>query len=497
METVMKTGWQRLAACLMSVLLALSCGFAGVLTSAGKATADTGTGDPTAEGKQTIEIRGLEEGSVVAFYKVASYTDGEGFDWLIDATDLPIIKGITENIDSWTTDQANTIVSRAVAATGLSTKTATADSKGVAKAEVDERGLWAATVKNPANASMVYQNMILAVNTLTDASYVDVKSSNVNIIIQGEGTSSKTPSVGVGEQVTFQTTTIEPVYNSDAKDRVYKITVTLPDGLTYGEVSNVTDGTTTFVEGTDYAVAILDGVVTITFTDTGISKFTAGNEITADITATREAGHDGKLTATASLEFSDDSYTDNTTTMDVVLPFAVYDFNITLTKVDSKDATTTLKGAKFTLKNKTTGKYLAADGTQSDTAVELSVSDTGVLAVKGLGEAEYELTETTAPDGYAKPTNPFTFKVEPAYGESTTELNDPLTGWKITGDFTAIGNVADTGNEAAFNVPNTKLGILPQTGEIGTIALTVAGIALVAGAIVLAVRRKQSSKTEA
>lgn len=450
-----------------------------MMGAAPMAMAATGTGDPTAEGQQTVEVRGLAEGSQVTFYKVADYDNGTGYKWLIDSEGLPSISNMTGDLGSWSSEEANKIVSRAVADGTIATGTATASgTSGTAKFTTGQRGLWAATVKNGGDATVVYQNMILAVNGTTDSAYVDVKKSDVTVSKEAED-----KSVGVDETVTFDITSTEPVYNTGSTDRTYKITDTLPQGLTFGEVTEVSDGAQTFAEGTDYTVSQDGQKVTVSFTDAGIAKFQAGNSVVTKLTATRAAGFDGKLTNTVDLNFSDDSYTENTTTTtDEEAP--VYDFDLDITKVAAGAEKTPLAGAKFTLKNTTANKYVAADGSLSDTPVELSVDGNGKLSVKGLDEASYELTETAAPDGYIITNSPIAFAVSAGYE------GQALTSYTITGDKSATGTISDASNLAAFDVENAKQGLLPQTGEAGSVAIMAIGTGLVAFAVAVTVRRR-------
>lgn len=489
----MKTAKQIIAGG-VATATSLSMGMAPVVATGAmflapaSAIADTGKHDATEAGKQTIEIDGLAEGCEVTFYKVANYENGTGYHWIIDGTDLPTIEKRTEDLDSWSTDEANLIVSRAVSYTGtaMSTGSATASGTGVAKFATNERGIWAATVKNSSDAKVVYQNMILTVNGTTDSAYVDVKKTDMTVSKVAED-----PSVGVGEKAIYDITSTTPAYATNATDRTYQIVDTLPEGMTFNEITEIKDSVgTTYTKDTDYTVSSEGQKVTVKFTNDGIKKFSAGATLTTKLAATREANHDGVLNNVVDLIFSDDSYTSHTTTT-TEDETPVYDFCLDITKVESNSGTA-LAGAKFTIQDKD-GNYLNADGSKAASKTELSVDDNGKLEIHGLDAASYVITETVAPDGHIITDSPVNITLNATYE------GEKLTGYTVSGDKTATGtiveSITDTAhNEAAFNIENPKQGLLPQTGEAGTIAVTVIGAGMIALGAGVAIRRRNAKQ---
>lgn len=100
--------------------------------------------------------------------------------------------------------------------------------------------------------------------------------------------------------------------------------------------------------------------------------------------------------------------TDNTgkTPEDKVI---VFTYGLDVTKVDSKDSTTTLKDAEFKLKNSdgkwatiTDGKVTGWADAESQGSV-LKSDEGGKFKVKGLDDGDYTLKETKAPAGYNLP----------------------------------------------------------------------------------------------
>lgn len=118
----------------------------------------------------------------------------------------------------------------------------------------------------------------------------------------------------------------------------------------------------------------------------------------------------------------------------------------TITKVDADNHDLKLTGAQFTLKK--------------DGYVQTRTSDQGIAAFYDVPVGTYTLTETVAPQGYVKPSEIYTVKVNE---------NGKISVWKVTapsgGDFTVTlpddfinqnpdGNVDVTNNN--FVVENTK-----------------------------------------
>lgn len=99
--------------------------------------------------------------------------------------------------------------------------------------------------------------------------------------------------------------------------------------------------------------------------------------------------------------------------------------------------------------------------------VVLSSDNQGRFEVSGLEYGKYNLEEKTAPVGYAKVSGDITFEVK-------------------AGSFTAEGNINYTkelqGTKDAQQVKNKKISI-PQTGGIGTVIFTVAGLIIMGAAI--------------
>lgn len=109
-------------------------------------------------------------------------------------------------------------------------------------------------------------------------------------------------------------------------------------------------------------------------------------------------------------------------------------------------------------------------------AYEVTSSTNGYFKVTGLAHKEnYKLEEKTAPQGYAKIKENITFNVAEGSANSATTLeSDKLTDVHLT------------------TVKNSKITI-PQTGGIGTVIFTLAGLGIMSFAVIAMRRRKEEN----
>ncbi len=124
---------------------------------------------------------------------------------------------------------------------------------------------------------------------------------------------------------------------------------------------------------------------------------------------------------------------------------------------------------------------LTKDG--QDIATDLVTDANGFVWVTGLDEGTYTFTETKAPNGYELAANPST--------NATMVDGDASTGTFKPADSAEIANVVNFGTMQ--NVAAVLGGMLPTTGGAGTVALTAAGVVLVAGAAAFIVRFRKEN----
>lgn len=121
---------------------------------------------------------------------------------------------------------------------------------------------------------------------------------------------------------------------------------------------------------------------------------------------------------------------------------------------------------------------------KTEVNVQGTVDDQGVLVFAGLGEGEYILTETTAPDGYNK-IEPITF---------TITFNPESKTFACSNEAFAYSGEDGGIHSKIINYPGS---VLPHTGGIGTTLFYVSGSILALGAFVLfVVKRRMKNENE-
>ena len=298
---------------------------------------------------------------------------------------------------------------------------------------------------------------------------------------------------------------------------------TLSDGLTLNEnsvkvyVASDTAGTGK-TEINSWTKQVNGQSFTVSFTDLKtVSGVSEGMYIIVEYNATlnqsAEIGLDGN-TNTVKLEYSNkpdqsgSGDTDNTgnTPEDKVI---VFTYELDTTKVDGKDNTKKLAGAKFVLLNSdatkvakiTGGKFdgwqdLPTAGTDGKITwageTVLTSDDNGLFKVAGLDEGTYKLREIVAPAGYNMLEKDITVVIT-ATTSTTWDGVTPstaLTKLEVTADGTAGTGDTSTGI-AAITIANNAGSTLPETGGIGTTIFYVVGSIMVLAAVVLLVTKKR------
>lgn len=497
-----------------------------------------------------VTITGVEPGATVSVYQVVKYTDGSGYEWTITPSDdLPDLSATT--ITTPTHETWDKIIDRAETTTvdnQPTSQTAGAAAEGETYTSVKfedlPRGMYVVKVTNPDNSTYVYLNTVFTVDAKNDDGTLkdqEIALKGNHVITTKEVDKS---SIAVGETATFTITSTVPHYdqNPAATERTYQIVDTLDTGLSFAGVESVvaTGGsndplTLTKVDSNpgneEYTVTQDGQKITINLDNAIVHLDGEGyTKITVKLKATRLAGSTPELWNHVFTNFSTDSH--STTTGKTPEPeVPVVDFKINLYKTGAGSA---LSGAKFTLTKVVDGTtyYVQEDGSLSTTEYEFVTGSDGYIKFVGLSEGTYTLTETYAPDGYyiSQPTRtlevkgtykdvtvtvPYTTTTDDGTGNVTTSTENvsytykQLTGYTLTvttgtGDdatSTDITGAVDISNgkvtnaTAELTVDNPAQGLLPHTGEAGTIALTVCGVGLVIIASSWAVRnRKKATK---
>lgn len=303
--------------------------------------------------------------------------------------------------------------------------------------------------------------------TGTISAKVEDSTPTVSKKIENSDIDYSNTTAAIGSDVTF-TLTADTVGSSTEKAKMYKLTDTMSEGLTYKEVKEVKVGTTV-VSTDDYKVTQTGQTVDIEFASSylsnGDSAFYKADKVYVTYVATVNtsalisiAGELKPNTNHVDLHYTNNMNVDSDITGNTV---NVYTLTLNVGKVDG-NTKAPLAGATFKLTSDT-----------DTTGTTLTTGEDGSVTFTGLKAGKYYVEETVAPEGYNINSKKFEITI------STQGI--------VTGD-----NVTDN----KLVVTDFPLSV-PQTGGAGTVMFTVGGIALIACAGVLffvVMRKKKTSK---
>lgn len=315
--------------------------------------------------------------------------------------------------------------------------------------------------------------------------------------------SSDVKSVSNGDTIHYTISAAVPVYPADVDEIHYVIGDNLPEELDLDKASikvKIKDAQDYLTADTDY---VLDTSVAQKFTVTMKAECLKANQ-GANIEVTYSAKVKIKevdaryILNEAFLEFNNDPFNadDYTTITDQV---RVHTYQITISKVPQSTGGPSLDGVEFTLydETKTVLKFkkveglnmayiLAEDQNDPDAVSALPVyrvaNEYYVFDVLGLGEGTYYLKETKGADGYILPSGEIKLTLK-----SNEDGSLDIQGSEIDkGYYDCVRSESDT-DILWLYVYNKSAGDLnlPVTGGAGTVLFTLAGLAVMSGAVIL------------
>lgn len=329
----------------------------------------------------------------------------------------------------------------------------------------------------------------------------------------------------IGDTIEFRTISTVPKNTENYTTYKYEIHDTMSAGLT----SNVktADDVKILVNdkgealSKDYYTLTADGnsfVISVKIKEAiaaGVMK--AGDELYVYYTGTLNKDaliyDEGSQNNVAHLEYSNNPNDDSSTGKTPEKKVYDWTFKMEFNKVDGKDTSKKLEGARFVLSKNGTLKVSdmncdingvpanttdliplvkVSDGVYrvatSEDAAETFVYafEAGTAVVKGLDDSiQYYLYETKAPDGYNLLKNPVSFKINADYNESGSALKE--------GYPTVIVNDSDPSTTLSTDIKNNSGSELPETGGIGTTIFYIVGGILLAAAGILLITKKRMS----
>lgn len=334
-----------------------------------------------------------------------------------------------------------------------------------------------------------------------------------------DGTYGENTTAQIGDTVYFKLTSKVP--DMSAYDTyTFKFNDTLSEGLTFDADSVVVkvDGTE-LNKGTDYTVTpdADEPGASISIDLTSIKSREAGKDIVVTYAAT--LNEDAVIGTTANGNSAEVEYSNNPGTEETGTSFPditeTYTYAIAVHKYATGDDDGYLADATFILSASDTlqGTATAPEYTDVTNAIKLVESDgtyrvakegeegsqtyfttngTDNITINGLKAGTYFLHEVDAPDGYNKLTKPVQVEIQ-VTGE---EGDNPAPSYDAPVYVISIGE--ETGTSSTSNVvkiENKSGAMLPETGGIGTIGLTIAGVAVVLLGIFLPRRKKKNGKS--
>lgn len=438
-----------------------------------------------------VTITGLLDGDTVSAYLIAdadldasnnlTYTFASGLPSAYDSVEELV--AIASDGNAFTQNSAMQDAAGAIAAVltgGSAAATARANDSGSATLTLGS-GYYLVRVTSTSGTTRVYQNMVVDVSPQASAASpgqyepaspqtLAVKVTEVTVAkTVGENYTESTDSYSVGDRVPFKIETAIPNYPADSANATFTITDTPSAGLEIDMDSIRINGAVPQT-GAAYTFTATAGGIAIAYDkDYILAHPGEAVEVTYVATLTSEAfSHDeADVTGnTAKVEFNPNPYSDGTVEPGDTTKVRTYGY--VFKKIDANGAA--LPGAVFTI--------TLANGTTLNSTSDAS----GYVWFEDLAAGTYTATETTVPAGHLKaPDQTFTLS------EAVCTGDNPATSVVENNYLIASGDVVDPDQPA-----------LPVTGGAGTFLVTVVGVALVGGSLVMFLRiRRKNREAEA
>lgn len=321
----------------------------------------------------------------------------------------------------------------------------------------------------------------------------------------------KETSAQIGDTVTFTLTSAVPEM-SDYSTYVFNFVDTMSAGLDYvPNTATVTIGGDT-AKASDYSVTYSEHVLTVAFSNLKTAKkidsesaenaVVPGDAIVVTYNAT--LNENAVVGGTGNLNEAKVVYSNNPvssgTGESIPSDSKVYTYPIEIHKYhDSDTAGNRLANAVFELKSSNaenapainlvvvdanTNTYRIAKSDETNTVTQVTTHADGVITINGLEAGTYYLYEIAAPTGYNKLSAPITITIAPTVSGQNSDYSIPLY---------TVGSSAASGSDIV-PVENRGGTVLPSTGSIGTIGLTVLGVGIVIFGVIFTSRKKKKAE---
>lgn len=434
-----------------------------------------------------ITISGVSEGDTVDIYRVVDYTYNNnntvtwGFTHNFGINRNSYADADSDEMKGYADQMATYVLNEGSGVMPTDTEPVAAGAMSVTFNNMDD-GEYLVIVTPAAGTTRIYQNAIVKLEPTQTVEGGDWSLANggVDMTLKSDdeppvdkkidGKEGPVSDYAEGQSVPFTITSTVPTYPSNAINQRFAISDTMSTGLALNDGITVTipkqgdePQDITLTAGADYTLTPAQYVggqtFEIVFSYDQIAQY-AGRQIVVSYSATLRDDAVSIENNQATVEFARDPNTENSfETKDD--NEKLYTYTVSVVKQDA-DTQEVLPGAEFELhKGSATGEVVAT----------LTTGQDGTASVDGLAADIYYLVETDAPDGYQLDATP----IEVVITASTDD--------NATADSLIVSKTID----------NTKTPALPVTGGAGTVAITAAGVVLVAGAAMLIVRARKNN----
>lgn len=487
---------------------------------------------------QSVTIDNLVSGETVTVYRLISYAEGYN-GYVTDAAFGAYLNGLTgadaKDPSKWASGSVDVtqLLEGYVAACSGGTRTLpkpcgeqTADDTSVTFTLAP--GYYMMLVSTTLASGKVYRPLSVFVKVTGEKSEVfgggQSQALTAALTAKGESapeldkmvktagsTWSKTDDAAVGDTVSFYLKVTVPSY-TDVSNVSLAVEDTLTNLVYNGDAklyNAVPDSSANEISG---AMTAANDGGKLTFTLDYAKLMTAGTMrtvyigYTATVAASAATGANHSASNTAKLVYGNAAMPGELLQTPSVAT-TVYNFSFALDKYffDANGNLQSLNGAEFTFYTDA-GCTNALTFTQAGNVYRPALDgETGVTAVPanlticGLDAGTYYMKETKTPKGYAPPAGAYRMTLVPDGATGKLHQYDSyLTS-------TSSGTIADADNalihltrysgsnheRLVISFVNTKLPALPSTGGIGTAVFNVGGVAVMALAVVLLLRRKK------
>lgn len=495
------------------------------------ALAEDGSADTL---NQSVTISNLASGETVNVYRLISYAEGYN-GYVTDAAFGAYLSGLTDakkDPSKWASGSVDVtqLLEGYVAACSGGTRTLpkpcgeqTADDTSVTFTLAP--GYYMMLVSTTLASGKVYRPLSVFVKVTGEKSEVfgggQSQALTAALTAKGESapeldkmvktagsTWSKTDDAAVGDTVSFYLKVTVPSY-TDVSNVSLAVEDTLTNLVYNGDAKlydAVPDGSANEIAG---AMTAANDGGKLTFTLDYAKLMTAGTMrtvyigYTATVAASAAAGGNHSASNTAKLVYGNAAMPGELLQTPSVAT-TVYNFSFALDKYffDANGNLQPLDGAEFTFYTDA-GCTKALTFTQDGDVYRPALAgETGVTAVPanlticGLDAGTYYMKETKTPKGYAPPAGAYRMTLVPDGATGKLHQYDSyLTSASGTSADNALIHMTKYSGSnyerLVISFVNTELPALPSTGGIGTAVFTVGGVAVMALAIVLLLRRKK------